>query len=349
MVDFSPAMQPGWLARLVYFLPGFAHSAVMVFFVLSGYLVGGEVLRGLQGGTFDWYHYAVRRAARIYAGYLAALLVGGSLDWIGLHGLQAVQLYDRHGDFYTVITYPIAERLNLPTLAANLAFCQTILAPTFGSNGALWSLANEVWYYAIFPLALWPLCPGISPRARLVSGAGLVAALWFVGGEIVLYFSIWLLGVLPHALPRARLPAWWTAALFLGLLISARLYLFRGFAQWPVDLLVGSGFAVLLKALEPATRPAPGPATLHRFLAGFAYTVYLIHWPVALFFLALLHQALGLSDRLPFGPAAIAGTIVLTGLIYLCSWALSLISEAQTSRVRRWLLSLDPRSAASSP
>jgi peptidoglycan/LPS O-acetylase OafA/YrhL len=42
----------------------------------------------------------------------------------------------------------------------NAFFLQTIAGPTFGSNGPLWSLAYEWWYYVLFPLvlaALWPI------------------------------------------------------------------------------------------------------------------------------------------------------------------------------------------------
>ena len=45
----------------------------------------------------------------------------------------------------------------------NAFFLQTIVGPTFGSNGPLWSLAYEWWYYVLFPLALgavWPIVNG---------------------------------------------------------------------------------------------------------------------------------------------------------------------------------------------
>jgi len=46
------------------------------------------------------------------------------------------------------------KNLTLGTLLGNLLFLQTILCETFGSNGPLWSLANEFWYYALFPVSL---------------------------------------------------------------------------------------------------------------------------------------------------------------------------------------------------
>ena len=42
--------------------------------------------------------------------------------------------------------------LDAATFWGNLVFLQTILVPTYGTNALLWSLANEFWYYMLFPL-----------------------------------------------------------------------------------------------------------------------------------------------------------------------------------------------------
>ena len=42
-VDYGELQSPGLWAKGFYFLTGFGHEAVMVFFVISGYLVGGKV------------------------------------------------------------------------------------------------------------------------------------------------------------------------------------------------------------------------------------------------------------------------------------------------------------------
>jgi len=341
MVDYSAGMEPGWLARAAYWLPGFAHSAVMVFFVLSGYLVGGEILRGLHRGDFDWRLYACRRLARLYAGYLAALLLGALWDRIGLHFFNSHHLYDLRENFITVITYPVSERTGLPVLAGNLAFCQTILVPTYGSNGALWSLANEAWYYALVPLALWPCCTAGPGRGRILALGLFAAGAWFVGGKILLYVTIWLIGLVPHALPRPlwRHP-WLPAAAFLLLLTAARLHLFPELTQWGFDLLVAGSFALLLNALEFQSRPAPGPAAWHRAMAGFSYTVYLAHWPLALLIIAVFQQVLGLGYRMPFSAAAVGLVVLLTAFVYAYCWVLSRGTELQTPRIRDWLLRL---------
>ena len=54
-VDFSEvASNANPLVKLVYLATGFSHYAVMIFFVLSGFLVGGGVLRGRIDGKWSW-------------------------------------------------------------------------------------------------------------------------------------------------------------------------------------------------------------------------------------------------------------------------------------------------------
>jgi peptidoglycan/LPS O-acetylase OafA/YrhL len=43
------------------------------------------------------------------------------------------------------------DHLGPEVLLGNLVFLQAILVPTWGSNGPLWSLAFEFWFYIWFP------------------------------------------------------------------------------------------------------------------------------------------------------------------------------------------------------
>lgn len=64
-VDFSEAAGNSHLP-VKYFISGFSHYAVMIFFVLSGFLVGGSVLRGRMDGTWSWSLYATNRLTRLW-------------------------------------------------------------------------------------------------------------------------------------------------------------------------------------------------------------------------------------------------------------------------------------------
>lgn len=53
-VDFGDLDSPGFSDRLFYAATSLGHEAVIVFFVLSGYFVGGSVWNRLNGEGFMW-------------------------------------------------------------------------------------------------------------------------------------------------------------------------------------------------------------------------------------------------------------------------------------------------------
>src|SRR5271155_4902517 len=57
-----------------------AHQAVILFFVLSGALVGGSVLRDHKRQKFSWVSYCSKRLARLLTVLIPALVIGGLID-----------------------------------------------------------------------------------------------------------------------------------------------------------------------------------------------------------------------------------------------------------------------------
>ena len=129
--------------RILYFLTGLGHEAVIVFFVLSGFLVGGSVLKASI--KFSWPTYLVARTSRLYVVLIPALLVVFVCDSIGPM-LSGGQFW-----YASVLPHfnsaPFSASISAKIFLGNLLFLQTILVPPFGSDGPLWSLANEFWYY----------------------------------------------------------------------------------------------------------------------------------------------------------------------------------------------------------
>ena len=74
----------------MYALTSLGHGAVMVFFVLSGYFVGGSVIRGRRRGTFRWADYLISRSIRLWVVLIPALLLTLIADRIGIASFLAL-------------------------------------------------------------------------------------------------------------------------------------------------------------------------------------------------------------------------------------------------------------------
>jgi len=152
-VDFPSLTTHRWLLTPLYMLAGGGHQAVVLFFILSGYFIGGTVLRSLERDQWEWVGYLLRRIVRLWTVLVPALLLCLFWDRLGIHLGHAPALYGGHVP-NNIVLYDTASRLAPHIFFGNLFFLQTILTPFLGTNGALWSLANEFWYYILFPLGM---------------------------------------------------------------------------------------------------------------------------------------------------------------------------------------------------
>jgi len=325
----------GALGKTFYFFTHFGHLAVMVFFVMSGFLVGGKVLERVVQGNFSWQKYGVDRISRLYAVYLLALLLGGALDSVGYHHFNEFGLYDKSfSGRIAVIEQNFHATLSLPIFAVNLVMCQTILGPVFGSNGPLWSLANEFWYYLLGPF-VFMLAFDKRTFWRILGIAGLIAIFWFLPASILIYAQVWLLGALLYFINgRGLVPLWVSLCLFGVCLTAARL-------EWvknPLiqDFLTGISFAVVINSAAGVSRRLPGN-NWSRKAAGFSYSVYLCHFPFLVFVVSLLFHmgAIGYPGLATFKLASIYFMVLLTVLAWC--YLISLATERQTPRIRGWL------------
>lgn len=347
----APALgpKPGLLTQAVYAVTGLGHEAVMVFFVLSGFLVGSSVLQAWRQRSWSWAEYLTRRLSRLWTVLLPALLLCALLDILGIHLFGSGGLYGGHQRGQLAIDFAVAPRLHPSVLLGNALFLQTIVTPTFGSDGSLWSLANEFWYYILFPLALG--VAGLSPRliGRLISAVLTGALIWFVGPQIAGYFALWLMGAAVAA-------AWiWRAELFrpeakapliiLGVIsVVVALTLVRGhrFPSIPVgDAAVGLSFTLLLVGLlcpsrrVGAANHASGTySSIANSMADRSYTLYLVHLPLLAFVAAWL-----VPDRrwMPGAPH-LAIALILAGVVGIYAFAVAELTERRTALVRRWAL-----------
>jgi peptidoglycan/LPS O-acetylase OafA/YrhL len=204
------------------------------------------------------------------------------------------------------------------------------MVPTFGSNGALWSLANEFWYYIAFALLLtgvfekrWTL------RVAAMAGAALVGLT--VGAEISLYFLIWLMGVAINFTPRLRRGG----GIWVGVSLSAlmlALLAAKSLRQAPGDFTIGLASTALIYALlQSSARSAGGLfAALSHRLANMSYTLYAIHLPLAVFIAAWVLKA----RRWYPDPLHLALGLLVVAMALLYAALVARFTEAKTGTVR---------------
>jgi peptidoglycan/LPS O-acetylase OafA/YrhL len=150
-INYSDIKDPSLFLRAANFFGGFGHMAVIVFFVVSGYLVGGRAILYFKDKGFSARDYSIHRFSRIYTVLIPALIVGYMLDWSGIAFFNASGIYN-HPDAFSGNAFgnDMAKHLSLGIFLGNLLQLQTITVAPLGSNIPLWSLANEWWYYVVF-------------------------------------------------------------------------------------------------------------------------------------------------------------------------------------------------------
>ncbi len=345
-LDYADLRVSGPLVKGWYVLTSFGHDAVMIFFVLSGFLIGGTVVRSIREGRWSWKEYGTSRFVRLYVVLLPALVLTVFWDglgrwWFGTNPVYTGALQPYRNDFFDV-----GQTSGLATLLGNAAFLQSILVPSFGSNGALWSLSFEWWYCAIFPcLAIAGLARTALNR-RAVWAVAALGLLLFVGVAMTAYFRIWLIGAAVAVLPFSRFVAGWRAPLaFCGMVLCGAVVLLTHVdavralmhgSLLATDTCIGVAFALWLYVLLHDRAPvAPGAyRQVSRTLAGCSYTLYAVHLPLLVFLRAWL------VPGEPWTPDArsLALSGIVAGVAFAYAWLLARLFESRTPLAREWLL-----------
>lgn len=295
-------------------------ESVMLFFVLSGFLVGGTSIDRAMRGAFEPSRYFIDRFTRIYVPFAPILLLTiGVCIWCGL-------------------SFSWSEA------GMNLIQLQEAFSPSFSGNTALWSLSYEVWFY-IFCGAVLMLSQSRGGWRALI-GLGLMVASTIVFSRLAIVFLIiWLIGAGAFFLrPRRKWLAWIAgltvsvAGLVLMQLTSVSEQVSLKSFQWvnrPLVIVIFSCGLGLLLALSarmdgPRLRRLSGT---FECLAAFSYTLYLTHNPIMI---VLMHYNLLVKfDRLSF--FTIGMFVANALLILIISYGVYALFERQTPRVRQAL------------
>ncbi|MES2389906.1 MAG: acyltransferase [Bacteroidota bacterium] len=142
---------------LMYFLSLFkyGHEAVLLFFVLSGFVIHLKYARQIKRegikAKFDTLSYYWRRLKRVYPPLILAL--GLTLFWDKLGLWLELPVYLANSP-YPQVNHSAVFFHDWYAFIGNLLSVQIAVwnVPVWGTNGPLWSLALEVWFYVFYPL-----------------------------------------------------------------------------------------------------------------------------------------------------------------------------------------------------
>ncbi|MET0808009.1 MAG: acyltransferase [Pseudoxanthomonas sp.] len=276
----------GWLSR-------YGWMGVDLFFVLSGFLIGAQVLASLaRDGRLSLRDFYLRRAFRILPAFWVVLAL--YLAFPALREAPALEPWWKFATF----------TLNLSIdYASNAAFSHA------------WSLCVEEHFYLVFPVLAWAMLRKPSPAKFMslclllvLAGIALRSAVWLHDNALAenggvqrnwfvedLYYPTWarldglLAGVVLATLKVFRPQLWErvqaqaNAALLLGLVVvAAAMWLFKertgllgNAIGWPV---LSLGLALLVFAgAGHRSVIARGRVPGATWLAAVSYSLYLVH------------------------------------------------------------------------
>src|SRR5580704_2852923 len=303
--------------RLFYLLTGLHYEGVMLFFVVSGFLVGGSVWRNIEGRRFDARLYLINRFSRIYLVLIPALVLVFLVEVLGGNLLAQTRFYAMRPLFPS----EVADGWTWNQIPCHLAALQGVACAPWGADPPLWSLGWEWLFYLIAPVlfAIW-LLP-LRPLLRGITFACLCASLvTLLGiGQWLLWFGIWLAGAGASLVAsRRELPI---LAGLAGLLLCAIALVLSRTALVPgliADLGVGLGLAIAVSC-----RKLANAAILESIAArgaAFSYSLYLIHLPVGVFVGGVLERLGWPATLIAPGPAAYAAFALIVAIALACAY-----------------------------
>lgn len=343
----SYPLSTGKVASVFLFIGSLGHDAVIFFFVISGFLVGGRMLDQWLATGPKVVDYFAARASRIYIVLIPALTIGYALDMTGLHYFNDAGLYtdpNQHG-IHTLVN--AEDRLNLRTYIGNMLLLQGISVSSQGTNVPLWSLAYEWWYYCLFG----GVVAGILVKGwwRIVCWASVGILLVKLPDGLILWMIVWLMGTLTYFICKtsntSKRPYVVVLALIVGIVAWTKLSHSHALDPGPnlrsfsSDLGIGALYSAVMIVISRVRFAFP-MVGFNRWASGFSYSIYLFHFPVLILLVALANHFLGLKLLMPLSFGSFGWVLLLIGIVYVAGFALAQTTEKYTGALKRKLLEI---------
>lgn len=300
-------------------LSNYGHSAVVVFFVLSGFVIA----------------FVADKKERTPVAYFAARI--SRVFSVALPAVFLTVLLDSITRLYTNLDYPFDQhglRLAISSMMLNEVW---FLSVTHFSNVPYWSITYEFWYYIIFGLGIF-----IGGRKGLLIA---LAVGIMIGPKLLLLFPVWYSGVwlyrsnlFSSKSKLAMLNVFGSTIIliiafhivelqsvmqsFLQDLIGQDLHRELTFSKFFLSdyilaLLIVVNFASVRRLGEVVSFDHYAMDSLIKSLAGYTFTFYLMHQPLFLFWNALVG----------FDPNGYSNWFFITSCVFASTYLLGIVTE----------------------
>ncbi len=305
------------------YLSAHAHAAVMVFFVISGFMVAYSTNNKSRSGNYDFRGYFLDRWSRIYSVLFAAIGFTLALDFVG----------SNYSSVYSNPAFIPQDRFVL-RLIVNLISIQGIWGYRIqlGSNPALWSVGYEFVYYILFGVLYF--------REKIFNRSWfgvvlIMCILGIIGWKMAAYFSIWMAGVAAYyasnfeTVKKYKLSVWLvTAMIILANHLINFLNIFDA-NEVVTDIVFAIVIATLLTfEVKHTVFFLKTSQKINTYMADFSYSIYAFHTPVIFFVCSLLFEYWNNSISSLF-----SGLILVTVSIVIAR-ALFFLTELRRAKFR---------------
>ena len=314
------------LMALFYVVTRLGSEAVIVFFVLSGFLVGGKSIERITARSFKPLNYTVDRFSRIAIPLIPALLLSA------------------------LIEFNINQNFNLSYFLGNLFSLQGILVPLLPGNSPLWSLPYEVWCYAL----VWIVgSVAIQKKFNLLLTGYFIVILILLSQLNTSYLLCWFIGTFGYIYrPRKKSLKILSLAIIISLygIFSVQANMTsvsvsnNSFALFTASidisrLLLALGIVLMIQQLILLQPNSHKLARFERWgtkLAAFSYTLYLTHMPIR----AAIESYFNLERASSVNISSVSIFVFKTSLCLALALLLYWLFEKRTLAIRSQLMSL---------
>ncbi len=318
-----PPEQQNFLNSIFYSVTRLSSESVLIFFVLSGYLVGGKSLKRILSNTVDVKSYFIDRFARIMLPLIASVVLVIIIDLI------------------------TEEQIPWLHIAGSLFSLQGIFTNDY-TNSPIWSLSYEVWFYVLMGCIM--AISRIRRWTTLLFSFLLLIFVCFVFTKLnPVYLLVWFIGAFAFLLPKSngsisKLKLFLYFGLFLFALVLLQLTSGSHSISFGNLSMVDKNIVIVFAALTTSlfihslTQFIPvNTFSIKMDYAGsklskFSYSLYLTHYP-----LMYLFCYYGLKEGDSLNMKSVSLYVCAVGFALLIGYLIYLASEKHTSVVKKLL------------